>query len=274
MKDLNYEKVNVAEEQIISEFKQYKIDDDYTANIYDKGEGVPILFVPVFENATFIYAAQIKYFESKYRVITYTSREFTKKPLDAEVFSNDILAILQLLGLKKVNVVAMCALAASAFLAYIKKPELFNSFFLTNAFIYKPASSLEMNFQKFIVSILPHSIAKRVLARKVALSKERKYVLPRLLKVNNFKQKLINVFLPLSKTDIRDQLCKINVPVRVITTKYDPSFPIKYTRLIHENIKQSSFTVVENLKGHFLSLLDPYYFNNELELFLNNVCKN
>lgn len=271
MRNTCLNRVNLAEEQVKAKFVQHKIDEDYTANIYCQGEGEPVLFTPVFDNTTFIYAAQIKHFEKKYKVITYTPRESANKPINAEVFSKDIISILELLKVKKVNVVTMCVTTSNALLAYLKRSDLFNSFFITNAFVYMPVSSFEKNLAKLLISILPDNLVKRILVKKIALPEEAEYFLPRFLEVTDFKQKFYNGVLPMINTDIRDKLSQIDLPVRILTTGQDPFIPLEYTRLIHENIKNSSFTVLENLKGHFLSLLNPDLFNNELEIHLSNV---
>ncbi|AEG60452.1 alpha/beta hydrolase [Desulforamulus ruminis] len=265
------QQLNKAEEQIIAGFKGYKIDEEYTVNIYDRGQGEAILFTPVFENTNFIYANQIKYFEKKYRVITYSAREYKSKEINVDLLSNDILSILDILQLKKVNVVTMCITTGNALLACLKRPELFQSFFITNAFVHMPIPEWEKVLAKFLISILPDAMVKKVLVKKIAIPEERVFFLPRFLPVKNFKEKFNHNVLPMLNADLRNQIYQIDVPARVITTEYDPFIPIKYTKFIHDQMKNSTFTVLSGRKGHFLSLLDPDYFNQELELFLTEV---
>lgn len=274
MRTINVENIDACEKSIKSQMKDHEIYDGFISQIYDQGEGETIIFTPSFENTLFVFAQQIKLLEKKYRVIAYTRRETTSKPyITTEQQADDLIAIIEKLGLKKVNIVTLCVTSSTPLLACSKRPDLFNSLFMNNAFVYMPLSPALRILAKIIFPIIPEKIAKRIFVKTITAREDEKYTLSKIMEIKDFKKKFLYGMFPLGGTDIRKDLAFVKKPVCIINTSKDPLIPVKYTKMIHDLLPNSTFEVIKNLKGHFISLLDTELYNRKLNKFLEEVTK-
>jgi 3-oxoadipate enol-lactonase len=97
-------------------------------------------------------------------------------------------------------------------------------------------------------------------------------IYPRLIeafKVFDFNagEKLIDCFLELYKNPLTPYLNKINISTAVIASELDTLKPPKYSRIIHNEIKNSEFHIIQN-SGHAVVIEKPEEINTILLEFL------
>jgi len=229
------------------------------------------MFTPVFEGMTFTFAEQIVELSKEYRVITYFLDNLDSEPVCAELFALDLIRFMDHLGLENVNVVTMCVTTSVPLYACYLRPDLFASFFITNAFIYYPMPKSILYTAKLSIKLLPDKLAKKKLADLICSREEKELFMPYFLPMKNLGRKLALGSIPMADTDIREEIRSIKQRALILTTSRDPMIPVKYTRIIASNMPNAEFKIIKDercAKSHFLSLSAPTYYMRKLRDFL------
>jgi pimeloyl-ACP methyl ester carboxylesterase len=74
--------------------------------LIDRGEGEPLVFVPILEHLEFVYARQIRMFSQSRRIILYRRREARTRPVGLSERAEELCSILDALGLTSVDFIA------------------------------------------------------------------------------------------------------------------------------------------------------------------------
>src|SRR5579884_1773061 len=73
--------------------------------VIDIGAGEPLVFVPILEHLEFVYARQVRFFSQSRRVILYRRREDRRRFVSLAERAEELLTVLDALGLQKVDLV-------------------------------------------------------------------------------------------------------------------------------------------------------------------------
>ena len=114
----------------------FHTDVDYVENLWrrtpigqldipviDIGEGTPLVFVPILEHLEFVYARQIREFSQSRRVILYRRRETHTRAVGLAERAEELLCILDCLGLECVDLIAHGDAAMVLFEFAIRYPQ-------------------------------------------------------------------------------------------------------------------------------------------------------
>lgn len=101
---------------VLDGLKQVQVDGK-TTQIFDQGEGEPILFIPIVTHVEVIYARQLREFARDHRVITYRRGEGKDRPITIEERVEEVRQLLDRLGIDRVHLAARSegAIVAAAF---------------------------------------------------------------------------------------------------------------------------------------------------------------
>lgn len=267
------EELQACTDRIMSEKKTLDIGTRFITGYYDSGgkDKKLLLFTPVFEGMTFVFAKQISELSRDYRVVTYFLENLDTVKVSSRIFAEDLIKFMDHLNLRNANVVTMCVTSSVPLHACFFRPELFSSFFITNAFVYYPVPKSLIMLTKLFVKFLPDKMAKSNLANFICNKEEKKLFMPFFLPLEGLGEKLSKGSVPMAETDLREEIKTISQKCLVMTTSRDPLVPVKYTKIIAESMENSEFVVVDDeacANSHFLSLSAPEYYMRRLKAFL------
>lgn len=79
--------------------------EGFEAEVFDRGEGEAVLFVPILAHVEVIYARQLRDLVRDHRVVTYRRPEATAKPASIADRVSEVARLLDALGIERVHVV-------------------------------------------------------------------------------------------------------------------------------------------------------------------------
>lgn len=86
--------------------KRRQITADWATEVFDEGEGEPILCIPIVTHVEVIYARQLREFGRDHRVITYRRPEGKDAPITIPERAEEVRRLLDGLGLERVHILA------------------------------------------------------------------------------------------------------------------------------------------------------------------------
>ena len=247
----------------------------------DVGEGIiPILFLHGFPFDKSMWKGQLDNLKTLTRVIAIDIRGFGKSidnetPLSIDLFSEDLIAFMDKLNIKKATV---CGLSMGGYIALnaVKRfPERFNALILSDTQCiadsteikenrYKTIEKIEQNGatefnEKFIKDVFhPDSITN-----KIALVENLRSVV-----FANSKEIIIAGLTALAeRVETCSSLSTISIPTLIICGKEDVVTPLEQSEFLHKHIDKSSFKIIENA-GHVSNLEQPEAYNKHISDFL------
>jgi pimeloyl-ACP methyl ester carboxylesterase len=96
-----------ADERFIQEGWREATIDGWRTRIFDRGEGEPILFVPIVKGLETVYAKQLRAFAATNRVLLYERTESLDHPVAVGARAEEIRQVLDHLGIERAHLVAL-----------------------------------------------------------------------------------------------------------------------------------------------------------------------
>lgn len=127
----------------------------WNTHILDLGEGSPIVFVPICRGLEVFDSLLIQHFSKNHRVITYQRREDENQVLDREKRAQDILEILEHLGIEKAHFVSHSSGSIATATLAMQQPSRFLSFVWMNL---SPKPAMDMVWWKQWLANLVHYV--------------------------------------------------------------------------------------------------------------------
>ncbi|HEX5502209.1 MAG TPA: alpha/beta hydrolase [Thermomicrobiales bacterium] len=94
------------QEWVAAGLRRERITADWTTEVFDRGEGEPMLCIPIVAHVEVIYARQVREFARDHRVITYRRPEGQDRPIMLADRAEEIRQLLDHLGIERVHIVA------------------------------------------------------------------------------------------------------------------------------------------------------------------------
>jgi len=258
--------------------------NNFTISYNDVGEGkIPVIFLHGFPFDKSMWKGQLDSLNSSYRLIACDIRGFGKStdeetPLSIDLFSEDLIAFLDKLNIKKAIV---CGLSMGGFIALnaIKKfPERFEALILCDTQCIADTTEVKENRYKAIdqinrdgVSIFNEKFIKSVfhpnsLTNKTELVENLSTVV-----FTNSKEIIIAGITALAgRPETCSSLSAIRIPTLIICGREDSVTPLVQSEFMHEHIEGSDLKIIDNA-GHVSNLEQPDEFNKYLRNFLNSL---
>ena len=233
---------------------------------------------------TRMYDKQVEYFEDNYRCIAFDFRgqgqsQVTKSGYDMETLTEDTLALLDMLGIKKCHFVGLSMGGFIAQRIALKRPELLLSLILleTSADPEDPKNVPQyrklvkairwLGIKRVSSKVMPIMFGHTFLADKLRQS-ERKQWLTMLQ--GNRKGGVIKATMGvIERTGTYEQLADITTPTLIIVGNEDAATPYAKSERMHFAIKGSKLAIIEGA-GHTATVEEPEQVNRVISQFLES----
>jgi 3-oxoadipate enol-lactonase len=96
----------VDQEYVSARLRRRRIAEDWETEVFDEGEGEPLLCIPIVAHAEVVYALQLRDLGRDYRAITYRRTEGTDRPITLADRGQEVRRLLDGLGIDRTHVVA------------------------------------------------------------------------------------------------------------------------------------------------------------------------
>ncbi len=255
-----------------------------TMSYNDVGEGeIPIIFLHGFPFDKSMWKNQLDSLKSSYRAIAFDIRGFGKStdentPLSIDLFSEDLIAFMDKLNIKKAII---CGLSMGGYIALnaIKRfPELFIALILCDTQCIADTAEVKENRYKAIEQInldgsdtFNEKFIKGVfspdsLTNKTDLVENLKSIV-----FENTKDIIIAGLIALAeRSETCSTLKAIGIPTLIICGREDAVTPLVQSEYLHGHIKGSILKIIDNA-GHVSNLEQPKEFNKQILNFLNSL---
>lgn len=257
--------------------------------IIDIGAGEPLVFVPILEHLEFVYARQVRFFSQSRRVILYRRREDRRHFVSLADRAAELLAVLDALGLQKVDLVGHGDAAMVLFEFALCHPERCRSLtIIAQAADYEIAPHPfiwllhELFLRLPVEHILPAWFLRRIVISYILSSQESDAQnadfpaqLPRHLVEEQFQKIALwpavykfSVLPIIHSFDIRSRLDRLSMPILLINRADDRLSPEEKTRWLAENIPNCAGYYVLPGKERFFMYAQANAVNSIMEKFL------
>ncbi len=249
--------------------------------VYDfEGSGKPLLFVHAFPFDHNMWKKQVNHFSTDYHVITFDIRGFGKSKdsfnyiYTMEDFADDVLNIIEHLGLKNINI---CGLSMGGYIvqrAVIKYQDKFSSMILSDTKAERDDSEDVIKRAKYIRNL-----------KKYGTAGEADKFMKRLMYKDNYGNKTLYKFIEdiinqqssdamcgaslamATRTNTLDYFENINIPTLILIGDNDSFTPIRYSQSMQSKLRNSELKIIPN-SGHLSPLENPGAVNSYLSDFL------
>ena len=228
---------------------------------------------------------QVEALKENYRVIAYDIRGHGNSDpgIDEffiELFVNDLLRLMEKLGIKKS---ILCGLSLGGYIALnavLKYPDRFDGLILNDTQCIADTPEIKENRCLAIIRIMKDGveqyadeIIENLFARESFTKKKNEIAAVEEMITSTPKQSLCNTLHALAeRKETCDQLPGINIPVLIIVGKEDKITPIAVAQQMHEKIFNSKLEIIQ-YAGHLSNLENPIAYNTHLVKFLELVGK-
>jgi len=237
--------------------------------VHDEGE--PIIFSHGWMCDCSVWNSQIEFFSKKYKVIAYDQRGHGKsdKPkadYSIETLSNDLYSLIQELNLEKVILVGHSMGGMTAITFALNHPDKVSKLVLVG-------TSAKMNFSGYIqIWIMMHIFSYESFARGIIdllydpSEQVKKEAFDRAMNTPKFvTYDCATEFM--KNYDIRDRVSKIKVPTLIVVGEKDKATPVKMSRYLNREIKDSKLKIIPDSK-HMVIIDKANELNEIIDMFI------
>ena len=252
-----------------------------------EGEGEVLVFIHSFLWNKEMWRPQIDFFKENFRCISIdllghgdsSNLIVNQEHYSLEEISNDILEVLDSLGIKKYHYIGLSV--GGMLMPYIAEDSRAISMIIMDSYVgAEPSETQETYFQllnnikklQFIPEPMAELISPMFFSPKTTQEKNKLYL--------NFHNHLLNLskenintivaigFGIFGRKDALDRLEKIDIPTLYLAGELDIPRPIKESEKMRSLTKNSNFKIIEGA-GHISNLENPESVNSIIQEFLN-----
>ncbi len=253
--------------------------DGCRLNYESDGEGPNIVFINGLTMDTNGWVLQVPYFSKKYRVLRYDCRGQGKSDKPDMVYTPDIQMedlknILDELEVERAHIIGLSYGGMIAQHFAVNYPKRVGALVLVDTCSYI-GPLLELTIKLWIKAtevggnelrydaMIPFLFSENFIENNL----EKILSLREASVKNNPSQAVINLAKGCLAHNIHDKISNIVSPTLIVVGEEDILIPLKYSRLLHERIKDSELLVIEKC-GHAPPLERPEEFNSSVMTFL------
>ena len=258
--------------------------NNFTISYNDAGEGsIPVIFLHGFPFDKSMWKGQLDSLKSSNRLIAVDIRGFGKStdektPLSVDLFSEDLMAFMDKLNIKKA---ILCGLSMGGFISLnaVKRfQERFEALILCDTQCIADTAEVKENRYKAIEQINRDGVTefnekfiKSVFHPNSLTHKTELVENLRSTVFANSKEIMIAGITALAeRSETCSSLGVIRIPTLIICGREDAVTPLAQSELMHEHIEGSSLKIIDNA-GHVSNLEQPEEFNKNILDFLNSL---
>lgn len=247
---------------------------------YDLGEGYPVVLLHSFNHSKLMWLYQIPWFlKNGYRVIApdfrgHGANSLGGREMSLEKFGDDVIELLESLGIKKAAFVGSSAGGYVALDVWGKRPELISALVLAGSKAQQDNPEIIERRKKQIETLRKEGLAghlnnvHRRLSKKTVETKPWVLDLVRSMSANMTEDAIIGALTALiNKPDHTGILASINLPTLIICGEEDVFTPCEFSKYLNEHIKGSELILLKDA-GHINPLDQPDIFNEKVLEFL------
>jgi 3-oxoadipate enol-lactonase len=227
-----------------------------------------------------MWNSQMELLKNDFRVIAYDVRghgnsETGSQDFSIELFVNDLLCLIETLGLQRVILFGFSMGGYIALNAIEKHADRFDGLILSDTQCTADAPEarakrigamdriLEDGVAAYADEILPKLFAPASFVRhRTEVAAVREMIL------NTSTESLCNTLFAMSaRKETRSELMEIGIPTLILVGKEDEITPVAASQVIHSRIRGSSFAVIPHA-GHLANMENPVVYNQYLTEFL------
>lgn len=227
-----------------------------------------------------MWAPQLDLLKDNFRVIAYDVRghgnsETGSQDFSIDLFVNDLLCLIETLGLQRVILFGFSMGGYIALNAIENFPDRFDGLILSDTQCTADAPDarakriaamdriLEDGVAEYAEEILPKLFAPASFVRH-----REEVTLVREMILNTSTESLCNTLFAMSaRKETRSELMEIGIPTLILVGKEDEITPIASSQLIHGRIRGSTLAIIPHA-GHLANMENPVVFNRHLKEFL------
>lgn len=249
----------------------------------DVGEGLPVIFIHGSPFNRSMWKAQVEYFRSEYRVVTYDLRGYGETTVvpgktTLELFANDMAGLLDFLGIAAGVVVGLSTGGQIALEFYRQFPQRVAALVLadTSARAETPQGrQTRYELAERLVREGMYTFAEEFLLRMLAplTIQQQPEVAARVLTMMRSTHPEGVAAALRGRAERRDYvplLTAIKTPTLIAVGRDDTFTPVAESELMHNSINSSELVVIDEA-GHMPNMEQPGAFNAALELFLKAI---
>ena len=258
--------------------------NNFNLSYDDVGEGrIPIIFLHGFPFDKTMWADQLDYLKSSYRLIACDIRGFGKStdeetPLNISLFADDLIEFMNRLDIDKA---VICGLSMGGFItlnAVKRYPERFEALILCDTQCIADTPEVKDKRLNTIIEIENNGAAdfnegfiKSVFHKDSLINKKQLVDDLRKVVFANSNRIIMQGLLALAvRTETCSTLNKINIPTLIICGREDAVTPLEKSEYLKQHIEGAKLEVIDNA-GHVSNLEQPDKFNECLSEFLMNL---
>lgn len=242
-----------------------------------------IIFIHGFPLNKFMWEKQIELLEENYRVIAYDIRGHGRTDSGSDTFSielfvNDLVGMMDAL---KIDKTMLCGFSMGGYIALNaieRYPERFQALVLCDTNCAADTPEGKEKRLKTIENIRENGIEKyteeslKKLFSPLSFSKNLEEIdIVRVMILNTSQNTLFKTLHALAE---RTETCTttnlLKMPVLIIVGKEDEIAPTESALMMHERIKGSIISIIENA-GHMSNMENSVEFNNQISAFLSGI---
>lgn len=251
--------------------------------IIDEGEGPALVFLHGSPFKGSMWINQLDYFKLSYRVIAPDFRgmgqsQDSKHPFSFEELAEDILALLDNLGIVQF---VCCGLSMGGYVAFSlwrKAPERILAFILTNTRpdadtvegqtkrLHTAGNLLEHGSNQLVEQMLPNLVAADTKKDNQKLVQD---IQNMILSMDPAGLAHISLAMAFRESSIQD-LSSISVPVLIVAGTEDPITPPDVMQRMADKIPDSQYVQIDK-SAHLTPLEQPGWFNKQVKSFLKQM---
>jgi len=261
--------------------KTFKVNG-ISINDYE-GNGKPLLFIHAFPLCSRMWDEQVKYFEDKYRVITYDirglgySNESDDYQFTMEELVNDFFNIVDHMKLDKVNV---CGLSVGGYIilrALVRDQERFSSVILADTKSEGENNESLLGRSDMIINLksgkkdeVLDGFLKKLMSEEGYKNEQLRNFVRTMMSWMDIKGIIAVVLAIATRTSTFFQLKDIKTPALIIGGKEDKLTPPIHSFYMKDNLQNAVMKIIPGA-GHLSNMDAPDEFNNTIEQFLSTI---
>jgi len=248
------------------------VDGGDPLEVFDSGQGDPILLLPMTPELNFVYAAQIEEFQSSHRMILYKPRLSARSRVGIADRANEAVSLMKRLGLERTHIIVWGDTGSAAYYLAKRWPEKCRSIVfigLADKYAFpQPFQFLLRLLSQFpIEGCVPSRVFAGILGKFVGGTQiQPKWIVERAATIPDLTRLFKNSILP-NLTEHRPVAGELQVPCVVICGDHDRVVSVSQAQRMARLLPTGSQAVVIVDGQHFVNYVDGAAVNKVIREF-------
>ena len=263
--------VDSDQQSIECHLRELTIDDGVPVQVFDVGEGDPILLLPMIAELNFVYAAQIEEFVSDHRVILYKPRLSSRSHVGIASRAKEAVSLMNRMGLESVHIIVWGDTGSAAYYLAKQWPERCKSIVfigLADRYTFRQPYGFLLHLLRIapIEALVPRRFFAWILGNFVGGTQVKpQWFVERASKVPDVTRYFKHSILP-NLTEHRPMAGEVRVPCLVISGDSDGVVSAAQARRMAELLPNARVVIISGGE-HFVNYVDGPTVNRTIRGF-------